>query len=179
MKHILIIIIFTFLFSFSGFGIESKIHVNGEVSINETALKISQKQLDKLYQLSSYGINLIKDNYLNRRAFLPVIFSYSDKKEFKIIPYDDPAIKDTLLSDFAHDRLIGVTDKELEKDNIRIVCIVYMGRIKNAKYPDSVNCISLLYISKGFDNTVIDNFPVWIEKGKLIFQDVVVQIVKK
>jgi hypothetical protein len=179
MKHILIIIIFTASFSFSGLGIETQMLLNDEVSINKTALKISQNQLDKLYQLSSYGINLIKDNYLNHHSFLPVIFSYSDKKKSKIIEYDDPGIKDTIMTDFVHERLMGITDKELEKENIRIVCIVYMGKIKNAKYPNSIKCISLLFISKGFDNSVIDNFPVRIENGKLIFEDVVVQIVKK
>jgi hypothetical protein len=178
MKHILIII-FTGVFSFLGFGEESQMMFNDPVSVHETSLKISEKQLDELNKLSSYGINLIKDNYLNHVPFLPVIFSYSNHKYYKVIKYDDPVIKDTLTTDFAYEKLISISDQELKKDNIRIVCIVYKGKIKNAKYPDGNDCISLLFISKGFDNSVLNSFPVKIENGKLMFEDVVVQIIKK
>jgi hypothetical protein len=179
MKSILVIIIFTVLFSFWGFGKETKTLFNDSVSVHETSLKISETQLDELYKLSSYGINLIKNKYLNYGTFSPIIFSYSNHKDFKVIKYDDPGLKDTLMADFAREILIRLTDQELKKDNIRIVCIVYKGKIKNAKYPNGNDCICLLFISKGFDNSVLDSFPVRIEDGKLMFEDVVVQIIKK
>lgn len=152
---------------------------NDTVSVQETSLKISETQLDELYKLSSYGINLIKNKYLNHGTFSPIIFSYSKNKDFKVIKYDDPGLKDTLVADFAREILIRLTDQELKENNIRIVCIVYKSKIKNVKYPNSIECISLLYISKGFDNSVLDCFPVRIEDGKLMFDDVIVQIIKK
>ena len=178
MKHILIILIFIGWFSSSGFGKETIELLNDSVSVHETSLKISQTQLDELYKLSSYGINLVKDNYLNHGTFSPIIFSYSDKKDFKVIAYDDPGIKDTLLSDFAREKLTRITDQELKNDKIRIVCIFYIGKIKTINHPNGIKCISLLYISKGFDNAVIDNFPVRFENGKIEFEEVVVQIIK-
>ncbi len=153
MKQILIILIFTGLFPFLGFGQES----NDTVSLYNSSLKISQTQLDELYQLSTYGINLIKNKYVNHNSFLPMVFSYSNTKKFKVIPYNDPVIEDRLLSDYA----------------------VYNGIIKNNKYPEGSDSLYLLFISKEFDNSVLISFPLKTENGHILLGDVEVQIVKK
>ncbi len=178
MKHTFIILILTSLFSFSVFGKESKMLNNDTVPLNKKTVRISQTQLDELYKLSSYGINLVKDKYISLGTFLPVIFSYSNNKVFNVIKYDDPGIKDTLQADFAHEILIRITKRELQNDNIRIVCIGYRGKIKNAKYPQGNDCISMLFISKEFDNSVLYSFPVKIEDEKLMFDEVEVRIIK-
>jgi hypothetical protein len=175
MKHILIILIFTGLFSFLGFDQEPK----DTISIHDTSLKISQTQLDELYQLSSYGINLIKNKYVNHDSFLPILFSYSNTRNFKVIPYKDPLIEDRLLSDYASRILIKIAENELKKDSIRIICIVYNGVIKNVKYPEGSDCLYLLFISKGFDNSVLISYPLKTEKEHILLGDVEVQIVKK
>jgi hypothetical protein len=175
MNHNLITILFVISFSFFGFSKEP----NDTTSINETSLKISQTQLDELYQLTTHGIDLIKKKYVNHGSFLPVVFSYSINKVFKVIPYDEPGIEDKLLSDYAYRILIKIADNELKKDSIRIICIVYNGTIKNNKYPKGIDCIDLLFNSKNFDNAVLISYPVKIENVQLLLGEVAVQIIKK
>ena len=69
MKHTFIILILTSLFSFSVFGKESKMLNNDTVPLNKKTVRISQTQLDELYKLSSYGINLVKDKYISLGTF--------------------------------------------------------------------------------------------------------------
>ena len=179
MKYYLIFILLTGQFSTIVFGRTIPVLLKDTVSTHETALKISQTQLDELYQLSSYGINLIKDNLINHGTFKPVVFSYSNTKDLKVITYDNPGIKDSLVNDFAYEKLIRTTDQILKEENIRIVSIVYKDNIKSDRYPNGNDCITLLFIGKEFDNSVLESFPVRILEGKLMFEDVIIQIVKK
>jgi len=175
MKQILTTILCLVIFSFLGFSNKP----NDTTSINETSLKISQTQLDELYQLTTHGIDLIKKKYVNHGSFLPIVFSYSINKVFKVITYDEPGIKDKLLSDYAYRILIKIADNELKKDSIRIICIVYNGTIKNDKYPKGIDCIDLLFNGKKFDNAVLISYPVKIENVQLLLGEVAVQIIKK
>jgi hypothetical protein len=175
MRQIRILIMFIGLISFLGFSNKS----NDTTSIKETSLKISQTQLDELNQISSHGIDLIKDNYINHGSFLPVIFSYSKNKNFKVIAYDEPSIKEKSLPEYAYRILIKISDSELKIDSIRIICIAYNGIIKNDKYPNGSDCIYFLFNSKEFDNSVLISFPVKTENVQLILGDKEVQIIKK
>jgi hypothetical protein len=178
MKQLTIIIILMGLFSFFGFGQDSN-NQNRNISPKpDSTDKITQQQLDELYKLSFHGIDLIKDSYIQQGTFLPIGFSISFKNDFKMIVYEEPNI-DKMLTDHVYEKIAKLIDKEFSLDGIRIACIIYNGIIKNDKFPNGLDCISLHFKSKDFDNDLLISYPTKVENGEILYGETSIQMINK
>jgi len=178
MKRFTIIIIFVGLFSFLGFGQDSNKQNNDLSSKPVSSKKITQPQLDELYELSLHGIDLIKDSYIQQGTFLPIGFSLSNKNEFKMIVYEESS-DEKMLSNYVYEKISKLVDNEFKIDSVRIACIVYNGILKNEKYPNGLDCISLHFKSKDLDNDLLMSYPVKVENGEILYGEAVIQMINK
>lgn len=166
------------LFSFLGFGQDSNKQKNDISSKQDSSKKITQPQFDELYKLSLHGIDLIKNSYIQQGTFLPIGFSLSIKNEFKMIVYEE-SNNDKMLTDYVYQKIVNLVDNEFRTDNIKIACIVYNGILKNDKYPDGLDCISLHFKSRDLANDLLMSYPAKVENGEILYGEVVVQMINK
>jgi hypothetical protein len=163
------------LFSFLGHGQNSNAQKKDIVSI-DASRKINQPQLDELYKISLNGIDLIKDSYIQQGTFIPIGFSISFKNDFKMIVYEE---SNEMLTDYVYQKISKLVEKEFLSDSIRIACVIYNGILKNDKFPDGQDCISLHFKSKDFDHDLLISYPSKVENGEILYGEPSVQMINK
>jgi hypothetical protein len=175
MKHILIAIIMISISSFLGFGQDPNKPDSLANSKNDITKKISQTHLDELFKLAYKGIDMIKDSYLQDGTFLPIGIAISKNNAFELIVYEEsPNTK--LLTDYVYGKIEHMTDEAFKRDSTLVICIVFNGTLKNNQHPDGIDCFSIRFKSKEFDNVLLMSYPVKIENDELLYGNPVLQL---